>query len=938
MWPAGETGTFVGRAAELATLRSVVDDLVTSGRGRAILLGGEPGIGKTALLAYGLGGAAKRGAELGWADADEFSTRFPLRVMLDCLGVEPRAADPRRAALALLLGGHAPVPAGSDPLLLVVERLVSLVEQVCADRPLVLVANHLQWADELSLLVWCRLARLTARLPLVLVGAYRPVPRRPELRQLRQAAERESGLALALEALRPAEVTELVTSLAGGTPGPHLTRLVERAAGNPLYVRESVDALRFESAVTVNAGTADIPAGLVETAPASLAAAIDRRLEFLTPGAVTALRAAALLGTDFAVTDLAAVLERPASELVEPLAEAGAAGVVLAAGTRLTFRHPLIRQALYEAIPATVRAGLHRHAAQALHGTGACPERVAAHLTRAPSGGDAWVTAWLVRYAAVLTDRAPEVAAELLARTLARLGPEDPSWARLAVAQARTLFRLGRDAAPLARQALAACTDPVGTAELCWILGALLLRGGRTDEAREMVRQGLDRLGTDRLGVPAVWRARLGAMAAVVDAYATGESPATERAAQEALTYAQRTGDPMAIGYCLFGLSTVHLVRRDQTARLGYLDRALAVLGDDPAYLDLRLLMLANRAFALHLLDRFTEAEKTLDEARRLVERAGQSAPTRLHLPAAVIAYCTGRWDDALAELAAAGTFPDSPRHAAVVAGLAALIACHRDDRSGALEQLARLPDGADLNCGFALTARALLAERDGEPARARDILAVVLTPRYARLERHMLLPHLVRMALAAQDPTTARAAVDAAEADAEAQPTPARLAAVAYCRGLLTRDAESLHRAVEHFERVRRVVDLAQAREELAVAYSVAGDTAPARVQANAAKEGYGRIDAAWAVRRTDARLRTYGVRMAPRGPRRTAACGGWNSLSPTEMTIARLVAQGRSNPDIASELLLSRRTVQSHVSSILAKLHARTRVEIAREAARHL
>jgi DNA-binding CsgD family transcriptional regulator len=303
-----------------------------------------------------------------------------------------------------------------------------------------------------------------------------------------------------------------------------------------------------------------------------------------------------------------------------------------------------------------------------------------------------------------------------------------------------------------------------------------------------------------------------------------------------------------------------------------------------------------------------------------------------------VVYYCTGRWDEALTELATAGYLADHPRSAPVAAGLAALIACHRDDRASADEHLAAVPDGYQVNCGFRLTARALIAERDGHPEQARDVLAAIVQPRYSRLERHMLLPHLVRMALAAGDQATARAAVQAAEADADTHADPARVAAVAYCRGLLTGDPELIGRAVGHFELVGRVVDLAQAQEELAVALAVAGDPEGARVHAVQAKEGYGRLGATWAVRRADARLRSFGVRLGPRGPRRSAACGGWNSLSPTELTIARLVAQGRSNPDIAAELMLSRRTVQSHVSSILAKLHARTRVEIAREAQRHL
>lgn len=947
MWPGGEHGAFVGRTAEVATLRRVVDGAVSTGRGRAILVGGEPGIGKSALLAYAL---RVDGVELGWAEADELSTRLPLRVILDGLDIEPRSGDPRRAALAAYVAGQAPVPAGIDPLLALVERVLAFVAQLCTARPLVLVTGGLQWADELSLLVWCRLAELTTRLPLVLVGAYRAVPRRPELGQLRQAVERADGLTLAVGPLPTDDVTALVAHLVGGTPGPHLAELVGRAAGNPLYVRETVDALRYESAVTVRDGTAEIPASLV--APASLAAAVDRRLGFLSPATATVLRAATLLGPEFAVTDLATVLGRPASTLVEPLAEATAAGVVVPAGTRLAFRHPLTRQALYGAMPASVRAGLHRHAAQALDGTGAPPERVAAHLALGPVDGDAWVTGWLVRHAGALSDRGPRVAYPLLERALARMEPDDPAWEALAVAQVRILYRLGYDAEPLAREALATVSDPAGYAELCWVLGALLLRAGRTTETGELVRRGLD-----RPGVPPVWRARLGAMAAVAQAYVSGESAGTGRQAREALAYARGTGDPMAVAYAYFGLSVVAQVRRDQRARLGHLDRALATLGTGGAEgggpcPNLRLLVTANRVYALALLDRFGEAEKALARARELVEQGAQGAPDRLHLPAAIVAYCTGCWDEALTEVAAAG----SP----VGSGLAALVAVHRGTA---------VPSTVDSAAGgFGLTARALLAERDGQPDRARDILAAILTPRYARLERHMLLPHLVRVALAAGDPDTARAALTAAEADAEsvaeadvkadadadvesateahtgahagagAVPNPARVAAVAYCRGLLDGDVAALHRAIEHFAAVRRVVDLAQAREELAVVYAGSGDADASRVQAAKAKDGYARLGAVWAVRRVDARLRALGVRLGSRGPRRAGTgCVGWSALSPTEVTIARLVAQGLSNPEIAAELMLSRRTVQSHVSSILAKLHARTRVEIAREAQRH-
>ena len=91
-----------------------------------------------------------------------------------------------------------------------------------------------------------------------------------------------------------------------------------------------------------------------------------------------------------------------------------------------------------------------------------------------------------------------------------------------------------------------------------------------------------------------------------------------------------------------------------------------------------------------------------------------------------------------------------------------------------------------------------------------------------------------------------------------------------------------------------------------------------------------------AWDGRRADSRLRPLGIRRGTRGPRRRPATG-WQALTPTEVRVAELVAEGRSNPDIAAELLLSRRTVQGHVSHILAKLGAHSRIDIAREAVQH-
>jgi DNA-binding CsgD family transcriptional regulator len=605
---------------------------------------------------------------------------------------------------------------------------------------------------------------------------------------------------------------------------------------------------------------------------------------------------------------------------------------------RLAFRHPLIRQALYDGIPGALRSALHRHAAQALATAGVSAERVAAQLLLAPAGTDAWTVDWLTAAVPVLSDRAPHLAVELLQRTLAQLEPSEPRWQEPALALARLQFRLGRNAETQVRQVLAHPADHDRAAEMRWILADQLILAGRIDDALDSVRQGLA-----EPDLPDVWRARLRAMEARVRSNAAGDLGEAEDVAHHALAFAESTGDRLAVGYSLLSLSTIALIRRDQTARLSYLDRALGVVGTDLDIVDLRLLLLGNRAFALMLLDRFAAAEATLREARELAERrTGYVGMARFHLPAAVLAYWQGRWEDALAELDAASDLPDNRRHALMVAGMRAVIAWHRDEVATAISHVEAVRDQPIstpfelANSGFILVARARIAERHGQLTEALEVLSVLLEPRYAVTERHFQLPNLVRLCVLAGDLDTANRAVQVCEADALRWPAAARTAALAYCRGVLADDTELLGETADYYRNVGRIIELACVQEDIAEVFARRGDAAQARSAAADAMTIYANAGAVWDMRRTDARLRQYGIRQGARGPRRRPT-RGWEALSPTELTIAGLVAKGHSNPDIAIELLLSRRTVQSHISKILTKLNAHSRIEIAWQATRH-
>src|ERR1700710_972248 len=138
----------------------------------------------------------------------------------------------------------------------------------------------------------------------------------------------------------------------------------EGGAGNPLYLTEVVDALARSSCLVVDdAGIAELTGG---PTPDSLPAAIADRLGFLPEWVRILLRAAALLGVDFSVVGLTIVVGSGLADLLPALDEARVAGVLVEAGDNLAFRHPLIRTALYDEMPAAVRVAWHRAAARAL--------------------------------------------------------------------------------------------------------------------------------------------------------------------------------------------------------------------------------------------------------------------------------------------------------------------------------------------------------------------------------------------------------------------------------------------------------------------------------------------------------------------------------------------------------------------------------------------
>jgi DNA-binding CsgD family transcriptional regulator/tetratricopeptide (TPR) repeat protein len=926
----------VGRGDELALLAGLVGGL-SAGVGGVVLIEGEQGIGKSSVLRAGLAGAGAAGCRVLWGAAEELAQLFPLQLMMECLGP---AAEPGRTG-GLLAGGGGGAMAG-DPVLAGVERLLAVVDRLCAQSPVVLVAEDLQWADEASVLVWYRLCRAAGQMPLLLAGSWRSGTGGEGPRRLRRAVTSGGGSVVALGPLPDGQVAELVGGLVGGRPGQRLSEFVGGAGGNPLYAGELADGLVREGLVRLAAGVAELadhPArGPV---PVSLTAVIGERLDGLAEDVVAALEWAAVLGTEFSVADLEVVSGRSAGDLMAVVKAALSAGVVAEAGPRLRFRHGLIRQVLYERMPAGLRAALHVGAARALADAGAGPARVAAQLAaveRAPGTGvEPWVVDWLAAAAPALTYLAPAVAADLIRDVSAQLPRADARREDLEASLVTAAFLLLRhdEVEQVGQRLLAAARDPDRVAEMTWLVGYTLLRTGRRAEATLAIRAALS-----RPGLSPAWTARLTALHALIQLH-LGLPDEGVGVVDEALAVAERSGDRLAIGYSLHTMWLRSHIRRDMIGMLDLTGRGLAVIGGDSEATDLRLLFLANRANALADLDRRAEAIATAREAVVLAEQAGTPRLATARFALAEQYFCFGQWDDALAELDPAVGLPGPDYLPVLVHGLIAVIAAHRQDwqtaedhLSGELDQQA---DGiaGEANGYYVLLARALLAERAGSYGEVIGILSMAIDPDVAQLmtNRFVLLPTLARAALELADEATLAAAAAAAQQEAERGQLLVKTAIADQCRGLMTGDPGPVLAAADYFGATGRLLDHGLALEDAAVLAARRDDPAVARRALAAAMAAYQALGADWDIHRASARLRPLGVRRR-RPADSDRPLSGWGALTPTEVRVAGLVAAGRSNPDIAAELFLSRNTVQTHVSHILAKLDAQSRVEIVAEA----
>lgn len=368
---------FRGRGDELERMRRALRALSGGAPVRQLIIG-EEGIGKSRLLAEALTSPELKRVAVYSGRTAELEIDRPFGVLSDALGLRSGADEPERAAIGAMiassrLGDHA------EEHHQIAVRITELVKRLCQAVPVALVLEDMQWADRFSVMALARVLAACNECPLGIFLTGRLVPSQPAIDEVLEHCSPPFAR-IDPESLDPEVMALMAHDILGAAPGPQLQQQIDGAGGNPALLlallhgwQEAGQLRRHDDVIETATGSA----------PPEVRPAVLGRVGRLTDRCQDLLTVAAVFERPFGVAILAAVAGRSVIDVLASLREAIAARLLLEVAGVLSFRHELVREILYEATPATVRAALHGQIAEALRADRASPALVGHHQLRA---------------------------------------------------------------------------------------------------------------------------------------------------------------------------------------------------------------------------------------------------------------------------------------------------------------------------------------------------------------------------------------------------------------------------------------------------------------------------------------------------------------------------------------------------------------------------
>lgn len=953
----------VGRAEELRSLDWLLSEL-DQGRAPAIELVGEPGIGKTRLLQELAARAEERGHLVLSGSAAELERELPFSVFVDALdeyveGLEAKSLaaldDDVQAELGHVFPSLSTLASGHE----VAQQheryryhraVRELLDRLAAAKPLVLLLDDLHWADSASVELLGALLRRPPTAAVLIALARRPGRGPEHLSAALERAHRAEALTrIELGALTPVEAREFLGETV--TVADEAV-LYEQSGGNPFYLEQLARALGCAGVTTPT----PVPSMSDLGVPSAVADSLTEELARLSAGGRRVLEGAAVAGDPFELEFAAAAAGTAEAAAMDAIDELLQLDVVhpTEVPRRFRFRHPLVRHAVYEATAGGWRLGAHERCAKALAAQGATAAARAHHVERSAGQGDVGAVAVLREAGEAAARLAPASAARWLAGALRLLPQTAPARERveLLLAYAEALAATGQLAgsheALLEGLATAPDESPALGTTLMIACARVEHRLGRYEQAQARLVGALSELAEPISPESVVLLIEL----ALNDFYRS-KYQAMQAWAQRAAGAAEVLADPPLVAAALAMPALADAMTGAGERAQAHCAAAAALvdsLSDDE--LSRRLDAAAWLAAAELYVDRYAEADAHAARALTLARSTGQGG---LFL---VLYQILGRTWYVRGKLTEATQLLDGATEAARLLGNTqalvgtlfnrSVVAVAVGDLEVALDTAQEsLELARDLDEGFVAAwasvrlAGALL--ESGQPAQALELLLgsaggpeLTLIPGGWRC---YCLELLTRCWLALGRRDDAQCAADCAASAAAAVQLPLpgawagrAAAALALHDGDPARAAAVALTSAAAADEVHAPIEAALSRTLAGRAFAEAGQVgrAIAELQRAAAE-----LDDRGALRYRDEAERELGklghrIRRRTR-PGKTDGTGP-ESLTERELQIARLVVDRKTNPEIAADLFLSKKTVETHLRHIFQKMDVPSRVALAR------
>lgn len=938
-------------------MRAVEDALarLSGSRSGWLVLSGEPGVGKTRLLAELLDRAGRQRHLVLTGRGAELEREMPFGVWVDAL--EEHVCSIGQKGLERLAGERVDELARILPCVRATQRprgaalyderyrahraVRFLIERLAAQRPVVVALDDLHWADDASLELVAHLLRRPVRESVLIVLAFRAGQIPLWLAALLSSSATHDALVSTI-AVKPLSASQSGVLLGDDVTAADHARLFELSGGNPFYLEQLASIRAREPAFLDGDASAIVPD--------AVAAALGQQVASLSETAQLLARGAAVAGEPVEL-GLAAATAGIDDDLVFAGVDELLQTQLLTATDvpcRYRFRHPIVRRAVYETAGEAWRLQAHARAAAALAERGGSAQARAHHVERFAQVGDEQAIAILVEAGRDTAARAPACAARWFTAAL-RLLPQDrcglPRRLELLIAAAAALVAAGRleQGLDALHDALALVAPSAGAMRVR-LIGACagcenLL--GRHDAAHARLLRALAELDGHSTIDAATLRVELAADA-IFDSDFVAMLDWAEQARSAARVHGQPGLTAVAAALACFAAYTLGRVEAAELARVEAAN-ALDSMSDDA--LAGRLDATYYLGFAEYFCERYDDAIRHLQRGIA-VARASEQGQFLVPMMAglAFALEVRGRLAEAVetAESAVeAARLAGNPQ----VTGLALLAEAWTSAMSGNLEQAVRAGDealtsidGLDesvLTRSNRETVAAAFIEA-GDPERGLRLAQHAGAPDFPQVDpgrRAWLYSVLAQGELACGRRAAAEGWVIRGERAVRSLDLPLRTAAILHTRALLLLEdgrsddaADVVRRAIEHADLIGATLQAARSRTLLGTALGRSGR----REEAVALlREAETELATCGALRLRDAaarELRKLGRRPAAR-QRPRGAGAGLDALTGREREIADLVARGHTNRRIAAQLFLSDKTIESHLTNVFAKLRGLTR-----------